>query len=149
MDKLPNPEQTRREDVTSRPVRLADGHDWGFARPSRRLIPTVVEGMDLLGRRTETIAVRPGFGHPLEIQRLLDGFRASCDEGPTAEQYEAFFALAVALLCRAHEIDRSTACALLTVEGAELPRLIAEVLAVAFETPHETSLRPEEGQTDG
>jgi hypothetical protein len=149
MDNLPDPEQTGREDVASRPVRLADGRDWGFARPSRRLIPSVVEGVDVLGRRTESIAVRPGFGYPLEIQRLVDGFRASCDEGSTAERYRAFFALAIALLCRAHEIDRSTACVLLTVDDAELPRVIAEVLAVAFETPPETSLRPEEGQTDG
>jgi hypothetical protein len=130
-------------------IRLADGHEWGFAAQTRRLFPSVVESVDSLGRRTESIAVRPGFGYPLEIKRQLDDFRTACGEESIEEQYQAFFSLAITLLCSVHEIDRSTACILLTVDDTDLPRLITEVLSIAFDThPGPTSI-PEEGQTDG
>ena len=149
MDKLPNPEQTRRPNVPSRLIRLADGNTWSFAAPTRRLFPSVVESVDSLGRRTESITVRPGFGYPLELRRQLNEFQTACGEGSIEDQYQAFFSLAISLLCSVHEIERSTACILLTVDDSDLPRLITEVLSIAFDTHPGPISIPEEGQTDG
>ena len=49
------PERTLREGIDFTAIRLSDGRSWGFARPSLRLIPEVVAGIDALGRATETI----------------------------------------------------------------------------------------------
>ena len=121
------------------------------ASPRRRAdsFPSVMESIDSLGRRTESITVRPSFGYPLEITRRLDDFRAACGQESIEDQYQAFFSLAISMLCSVHEIERSTACILLTVDDTDLPRLITEVLAIAFDTyPGPTSFL-EEGQTDG
>jgi hypothetical protein len=135
MSEFPKPEQTRRPGIPTVPIILADGRAWGFARPTLRLMPIVAPRKDDLGRHTETITVRATSGYPLEIERLLDALRSALGGGSEVTQYEAFFRLAAALLRRAHDIDLTTAAALLAVDAAELPRIVAEVLAVAFGGP--------------
>ena len=48
MSERMTPDSTRREEIPARPVRLADGADWGFSRPTVRLFPEVVTGIDLI-----------------------------------------------------------------------------------------------------
>ncbi len=127
------PDSTRREEIPARPVRLADGADWGFARPTVRLFPEVVTGIDRLGRPVERVSVGIEFGYPPEARRLIDGVRSACEHGTVREQYEAFFSLAACLLQRAHEITLDAACELLSVSEVELPRLVREVMAVVSE----------------
>ena len=128
---LPTPEETRFDGVSCHPIRLADGNTWGFANPTIRLRPKVICGVDRLGRPAETIAVAMEFGYSLEIQRLAEAMWTASENDPPAKQYESFFALASALLRRAHDIDLSTACFLLAVSDQELPQLISEVVTVA------------------
>ena len=71
-----------------------------------------------------------GFGYPLFIRRLIDRVAISCDRDSTAEQYESLLALAAALLIRAHDIDPSTACRLLTVSEEEFTSLVHNVLQI-------------------
>jgi len=75
--------------------------------------------------------VEVAFGHPLEIEKLFRTVQAVSESGPVSEQYAAFFALAVALLRRAHDIGLDTACELLAVSADELPHLVRVVLSVA------------------
>ena len=124
MSPRPSPDETRRPDVLSRPLRLADGNSWGFALPGPGLAPS-------FGRGTESIAVRAETSYPLEIQQRCAALRAAAATGPPARQYQAFGSLAVSLLRRAHDISRSEAVALLAVTDAELPRLVAEIIALA------------------
>ncbi|MCA1684592.1 MAG: hypothetical protein LC745_01120 [Planctomycetia bacterium] len=127
------PDSTRREEVPARPIRLSDGADWGLSRPTVRLFPEVVTGLDPLGRRVERVTVGIEFGYPLETQRLIEAVRSACNRGTVREQYEAFFSMAVSLLRRAHEIPPAAACQLLSVSEDELPRLVREVMAVVSE----------------
>ena len=128
------PESTRREEILARPIRLSDGGHWGFSRPTARLFPQVVSGLDRLGRPVERVSVVLGFGYPLEVERLISTVRSTCELGLVREQYEAFFTLAARLLLRAHDIDLSAACELLSVTEDDLPRLVREVMAVVSES---------------
>ena len=133
------PERTLRAGIAFTPIRLSDGRSWGFARPSLRLVPEVVAGIDALGRKTETIRARVEYGYSLEIQTLLDRLRGACLSGPVSQQYDDFFAFAEALLRRVHDIDGSMAATLLTVDQDDLPGLIREVLTTALSPPSETT----------
>ena len=129
-----SPNLTRREGVATHPIRLADGEEWGIARPAVRLFPKVnTEVLDRLGREVECIAVDAGFGYPLEVERLVDRVRIACAEGSTQEQYAAFFTLASQLLVRAHELTLEDACELLSVSEDQLLRLVREVMSVVAE----------------
>ena len=134
MNDSPTPDTTRRDGVRSRPVRLADGGDWGLMLPSVRLTPMILADLDTLGRPVTRVAVKVGFGYPTEIQSLIDALRDSCPRGTVEQQYEAFFALSVALLCQAHEISSALACTLLSVSEGELTRLVRDVVAVITES---------------
>jgi hypothetical protein len=147
MSKRPAPEVTRLPDVPSRSLRLADGNTWGFALPSRRLIPSVVRTMDPLGRTTESISARVETGYPLEIRRLWNDLRRAHETGFPAAHYEAFLALAVSLLRRAHDISPSEARELLSVADEEWPRLVDEILAILTSTRAETS-SPSNGEIE-
>jgi hypothetical protein len=127
------PDSTRRGDVPAYPIRLADGADWGFSRPTVRLFPKVVAGVDQLGRAIERVSVGIAFGYPIEVERLIEGVRSACGRGTVQDQYEAFITLAACLLRRTHEIGLDAACSLLSVSEDELPRLVREVMAVVSE----------------
>jgi hypothetical protein len=129
-----SPESTRREGVPTRHVRLSDGAEWGFMRPSVLLRPKVVSDRDRLGRPVERLSVEVGFGYPAEIRSLIDTLQNACEGGSALEQYDAFFSLSVALLRRTHEIDLATACGLLSVSEEELPRLVRDIVAVITES---------------
>lgn len=133
MPDRPTPDHTRREGVPARPVRLADGLDWGFARPTVRLTPEVVTETDRLGRPVERVTVRVGFGYPPAVRGWIDGLQSACEGGNVPRQYEAFFGLAAALLRRAHEVSLADACDLLAVDACDLPRLVREVMSVVSE----------------
>lgn len=149
MTETPTPDSSRRDGIPVRPIRLADGRDWGFSRPTARLSPAVHAGQDRLGRPVERISVATGFGYPLEISRMIEAVRAACDRGSIAQQYEAFFFLASSLLRRAHEIDMATACELLSVSEGELSLLVREVMAVVNEVESTTAPGRVETSTDG
>src|SRR5258708_2206737 len=123
MQNLPSPEQTRHTEVPAQPIRLSDGNDWGFALPSLKLIPVVANESDGLGRQREIIKLQTTYGYPLDVQRLWDNLQQALEVGTPALQHEAFFRLAVSLLRRAHNLDPSTAAALLAVDVTDLPRL--------------------------
>jgi hypothetical protein len=131
MSQRPTPEATRRDGVPCRLIRLADGHDWGFALPSVRLKPRVKLGPDDLGRLTERICVDACYGQPPEVESLYRSVRAASESGSVEEQYTAFFTLAAALLRRAHEIGLDDACELLAVPCERLPDLVRAVMEVA------------------
>jgi len=127
------PDSTRRDGVPARPIRLADGAEWGLALPTVRITPKVVAEFDSLRRPMERVTVELGFGHPPGVRRLIECLKVSCQRGTVAQQYGAFFGLAAELLCRAHEISMETACELLSVSDAELPQFVRVVMAVASE----------------
>ena len=137
MDARPTPETTRREGVLAAPIVLADGQPWGFARPSPRLRPVVVAGVDALGRPVEQIRVVAETVHPLEIRRLVDDLRIACEAGSADPQYDALIRLAVALLRRAHDLDLAEAAALLETSLADLPALVEAILSVVTGAPFE------------
>jgi hypothetical protein len=141
----PTPESTRREGVPVRPIRLADGSDWGFLRPAVRLTPRVVSDLDKLGRPVERISVEVGFGYPPEVQALITALTDACEHGSPPRQYEAFFALAASLLRRAHDISLSATCELLSVSEDELPRLVREVVSICFDDKGDAGRGPTEG----
>jgi hypothetical protein len=145
----PSPERTRREGVEVAPVRLADGQAWGLALPSLRWKPEVVERIDPLGRPTRSIRLVPGSDYPLEIRRLVAELRSACKRGRPRRRYEAFIALASALVRRAHDIDRSEAIALLELEDQELPGLVEAVLAVVSEASPPDPPASRKGEVDG
>jgi hypothetical protein len=128
-----NPETSRRGDVPSRPIRLSDGRSWGFARPSVRLTPKLVNELDQLGRPVERMALAVGFGYPPGIERLIEKVRSASKSEPVPQQYEAFFTLAASLLLRSHDISMASGCELLSLSGDELARLVREVWAVVEE----------------
>ena len=139
----PTPEGTRRADVPARPIVLADGRAWGFARPSARLKPAITAGTDRAGRPAESVAVRVVVEYPLEVRRRLDAVRSAL-AGSDAGRIEAIFELAAALLRRAHDVDPATAAALLDL-GDDLPRFATELLAVASGPPGQSPSSPEGG----
>src|SRR4051794_1657598 len=121
MSPRPSPAATRLPDSPAHPLRLADGNAWGFALPGSRLTPRVVPVTDHPGRTTELISTRVETGYPLEIRRLWEELRGAHRTGSPAQQYEAFLALAVSLLRRAHDVSRSEARELLAVADDEWP----------------------------
>jgi hypothetical protein len=145
MQRLPSPDQTRRSDIAAHPIILADGNAWGFARPSLRLIPVVVTESDGFGLVRETIRIRTDYGYSLDMQCLLDDLTHALGDDTSECRPEAFFALAAALLCRAHSIDLSTATSLLAVNVADLPRIAHEIITVALGGILYSSDRPDEG----
>jgi hypothetical protein len=147
MSQRPAPEATRLPDVPTRPLRLADGNTWGFALPSRRLIPFVVRTTNSLGQTTDSVSARVESGYPLEIRRLWDDLRSAHETGCPAPHYEAFLALAVSLLRRAHDISPSEARELLSVADEEWPRLVDEILTIVTSTRTETS-SPSNGEIE-
>jgi hypothetical protein len=132
MDNLPPPEATRRLGVSTHLIRLSDGRLWGFALPTIRLVPLVVRQVDTLGRPYEKITLGTSYGYPIEIDRLWDTAKRAMEQGPTERRLETFFALAAALLRRAHEIDLAVAATLLAVSIDDLPRIVAAVINVVL-----------------
>lgn len=130
MNERPAPDRIRREGIATFPITLADGNDWGLALPSPRLRLVVVEGVNFLGRPTETIQVTTEFGYPLEIRQLVNNLRSACEQPTARAQYDALIRLAIALIRRAHEIDLREAASLLEVGVNDLPRLVEVVLSV-------------------
>jgi hypothetical protein len=125
-----SPNRSRREGVEAFSITLADGNPWGFALPSPRLRPDVIEGVDGLGRPSKTIRLVSEFGYPLEIRRLIDDLRFACDQGEPERQFEALILLAAALICRAHDIDLWVAASLLEMGVDDLPGFVETVLSV-------------------
>jgi hypothetical protein len=109
---------------------LADDRDWGFPAPTLRLLPHVLRSTDDLGREIESVSVRALHGYTPDIERLIEDLRSACRSGRVMRQYEAFFSLAAALLCRAHSIDLETACRLLAVPHERLQSLVQQVLRI-------------------
>ena len=132
MTDFPTPEDTRRPDVPACEVTLADGRCWGLARPSTRLRPIVVNGRDAAGRPVESIALQSVVAYPPEVVRLVDALRRGLAMGSVAEQYEALFDLAAALLRLGHDIDAATSATLLALDLGEFARFAREVIAIAF-----------------
>ena len=130
MDGLHSPSSTRLGEVPARTIVLSDGQEWAFALPTLRISPKVETRLDELGRPVEGVVVTYGFGYPRAIERLLAAVKAAVATGTAGEQCEAFFALAAALLRRAHDVSLSTACELLTVPEDDLTRLVEAVMAV-------------------
>lgn len=148
MSDRPTPDSSRREGVPARSIRLSDGADWGFLRPAVRLTPKVVRDHDRLGRPSERVSVAVEFGYPPEIQGLIDGLEEASESGSVDRQYEAFFALAVALLRRAHDLSASTACELLCVSRDELPGLVREVVSIISEGKGPAQIGPGRGASE-
>jgi hypothetical protein len=132
MSDLPDPDQTRRRHIASRPITLADGRAWGFAEPTTLIMPIIGRDGDIAGRPIGSIAIRSTFGYPLEVSRPLEALKLALENGSAEGQHEAFHTLASAMLRRAHEIDQSSASALLCVSAEDLPRLVHEVVSVAL-----------------
>ena len=130
MATLPDPQSTRREGIPARSFTLSDSQEWGFALPSRLIRPRIDVHHDALGRRVNQIQVEVGFGYPVYIRRLIESLREASLGDSVPLQYEAFLALAAALLMRAHDIDLSTAFYLLTISEEDFPFLIRHVLTV-------------------
>ncbi len=132
MDIPTSPDRSRREGVEAFPISLADGNRWGFALPSPRLRPEVIESVDVLGRPSRTIRLISEFGYPLEIRRLIDDLRTTCDQDEPERQFEVLIRLAAALVCRAHDIDLRVAISLLEMSVDDIPRFVEAVLSVVF-----------------
>ena len=147
MNDQPTPGSTRREGVPCRLVRLSDGADWGLMRPTVLLRPKVRSEFDRLGRPVERVSLDVGFGYPRAIESLIDALREACEGGQASQQYGAFFSLALALLRKAHDLEPSAACELLSVTESELPRLVRDVLAVISESKEGPDGAPTEVQS--
>ncbi len=130
MDIPTSPDRSRRKGVEAFPIRLADGNRWGFALPSTRLRPEVVEGVDDLGRPSRTIRLISELGYPPAIRRLIEGLQSACDQGEPGQQFEALIRLAAELVCQAHDIDLGLAVSLLEMGVDELPQFVEAVLSV-------------------
>jgi hypothetical protein len=126
------PSQSRRAEVTAVPIILADGNAWSFAEPSLTLFPIIVIETDDFGRHIQTVKAQAAYGYPPDIQSLCEEIARSLTTDAPEYHSDAFIALASALLRRAHAVDQSTAVALLAVDLTELPRLVQEVMNVAF-----------------
>ena len=125
-----SPEVTRREGVSTVPIRLADGRQWGIACPSVMLRPRVVFSTDEFGRQVEQVSLEVRLGYPSAIDGLYRAVKAAYESGSVEEQYLAFFTLAAALLRRAHDVTLETALSLLAVPNEELPALVCEVMEI-------------------
>ena len=135
MSEFPDPKSTRREGIPFVSILLADGNTWGFARPTRRLVPVIIEDEERPGRSITRVAVRVGFGYSIDISRLVEAMRIACAGHSASRQYEAFCSLSIALLRRVHDIPWTTAHALLSISDNELPGLVQSVLEIVSEEP--------------
>jgi hypothetical protein len=149
MDALISPDRTRREGVEAFSITLADGNRWGLALPSPRLRPVVVEGVDSLGRPTNSIDLVSEYGYPLEIRRLIDDLRSACDQGVAERQYECLIRLAAALIRRAHDIDLAVAASLLELGVDELPGVVEAILWVVTGQCPVDPASPRKSEVDG
>lgn len=130
MDERPTPDRTRRREIRAVPLTLADGLAWGLALPATRLRPTVVWGVDSLGRPTEAIRLVAEYGYPAEIRRAIDRLRSECEAGDASGQREAILALGVALLRRAHDVGAAFAASLFETGPGAFPRLAEAIVEV-------------------
>lgn len=124
-----SPESTRRPGLIARPVRLADGRDWGFVAPTVRLVPVFQRGTDEAGR--PVIAASPRVEAALQpaIQARMDAVSVALDAGVRDDLLRSFLALVAELLLSCHDLDPEVAVALLDLDPREFPRLIDEALA--------------------
>ncbi len=127
------PDTTRLGGVDALPVRLADGHDWGLARPTLRLKPAVVVETDPWGRSVDRVTVRAERSYPPAVQSLVKGLRAACESGSAGRRYQAFLALTDCLLRSAHDLSPEAARELLQLPQPELPRLVRQVVGLLSE----------------
>ena len=137
------PEPTRREGARVRTVRLADGADWGLARPGARLFPKFVTETDGVGRPTEHVTMATGFGYPSTVHNAIDRVQSACEGGSGPARSEAFVTLAASLLRLAHDVPFLTACELVSVSGDDLRRLVGvvtELLTECQRGPNASSL---------
>lgn len=149
MDISTSPDRSRREGVEAFPLLLADGNYWGFALPSPRLRPEVLEGVDGLGRPSRTIRLVSEIGYPLEIRRLIDDLRSACVRDEPERQFEALIHLAATLVRRAHDIDLGRAVSLLEMGVDDLPGFVEAVLAVVSGECPTDPAEKSRGDTDG
>jgi hypothetical protein len=129
MEVIHSPEATRRPGVVTRPIRLADGRDWGFVLPSIRLIPTFYDARDEAGRTITAVAPRIERMLPPAVQARLSAILAAVDGRAPDALLRAFLSLVVELLLSSHDIDSETAIALLDFDPREFRRLVDEALA--------------------
>ena len=124
------PDATRREGINASAIRLSDGAEWSFMRPSARLQPEVVYDLGPCGQQIRRIRIQIRFGYPRAIEVLIDNLRRACDQDSVSAQYQAFFELAVSLVRRAHDISVEDACSLLEVPESETARLVRDVMTI-------------------
>jgi hypothetical protein len=125
---------TRRPGVAARPVRLADGRDWGFVLPSIRLSPVFYDATDDSGRTITAVAPRIERTLPPAVQTRLSALLAVADERAPDALLRAFLSLVAELLLASHDIDPETALALLDFDPREFPRIVDETLSTIRDT---------------
>jgi hypothetical protein len=143
MTEIPIPDRTRRAGIPFDSVRLADGRLWGLARPTTRLVPIIVEDGSEAGRIALSISIHVAFGYPLEISRLVDALCIASRGDSAPAQYQAFCSLSIALLQRVHDIEKTTASELLSLDSDALPGLVRDILAIVSEKPPELDFEKE------
>ena len=131
MSPTPDPESTRKPDVPAHPIRLADGREWGFAQPSLRVYPVVLDAPDDDGR-TVGMGSRIGYGMGIERRKraVLDALSEDAEGGPSLP-YAPIFALAIDLLREAHEIAPREVARLLEIEPEGFRDFAVGVLEIA------------------
>ena len=130
---LPSPGPTRRASVLAYPVTLADGQTWGLAVPARRYRPAVVSTADLFDRIAATVRLIARTGYPWRIEQRIAALHAACradrDLAGDECRYDALMNLAVALLCRVHDLTLEEAVTLLDLDSTGLICLVDAVVA--------------------
>lgn len=126
------PEETLVKDIPVKYSILSDGRPWGLALPSPRQRPLFVDrqGDSARGARCAKIVLR--YGYPFWIHERIEALQEALRSDDVVSQYTALFAVSLALLCRAHTIDRDEASRLLSVDVENLPRLATDVLGIVF-----------------
>ena len=119
---------SRRPEIATRAIRLADGNDWGFSLPSSRFMPKF--GVDF--RSEDLLKIEIVVEHSLEIRRRLDDLFDALESATEQDRFETFLSLASAMLQEGRDVDLETALKLLDVAEHDLPRLILEVVSVAL-----------------
>ena len=132
MSRTDRASETRLPDVPYHTIRLADGNDWGFSLPGRRVVPSVVRSRDALGGTIESVSARTEVSYPLEIRHKCQQLWKVHPTGTPDQQQDAFISLAIAMLRRAHDIDHEEARALLSVSDESWPRVVEDVLALVL-----------------
>jgi hypothetical protein len=124
-----SPETTRRPGVVTRPVRLADGREWGFFLPTLRLIPAFHGMRDETGRSITAVSYRVEANLPLAAQACLDAVMAAGDGVAPEALLRSFLALVAELLLASHDVDPEAVVDLLDLDPREFPRLVDEAFA--------------------